>query len=342
MLIKCKLVVPEPGAAKSFPILDQSTLQSTHVLQHNLSHHAATDQAVPGIDVNLFNFSWDPNVPTEEAALGVMTGGLLGGQHGVDNGPSANPFIQNHHKVVPDTYPSPVSNIRLSPPSTISLARDSSPLSPSSRTQSTTQNQAWIHRLAQINVDLYLQHMALTQSLARQRNIDAGVGRVTGHNRSSSMESVDAPHQFCIGHTFDLMHRFLQLLEEASSITRSSLDRGSILLVLSCYHRLVEIYGSFFRSPNLGRTVTSPELSAHIKHSPFLMGQFELSTSSPLYTSLVVSLADFMLLKCRDAVNSLNGGTAIHSVTLTPPQCKGGVKEADSVMRQSQKTIQNS
>jgi hypothetical protein len=103
------------------------------------------------------------------------------------------------------------------------------------------------------------------------------------------------------------MHRFLQLLDEVSSNnTRARLDRGSVLLVLSCYHRLLEIYGIFFQTPDLGHA-SAPELSRHMKHSPFLMGQFELYTNSPLYTPLVVSLADFMLLKCRDAVNKING-----------------------------------
>lgn len=306
--------VTEQGAGKPFPGLDDSTvLQNTQILPRDLLHHnaATAGQAVPDIDLGLFNFHWDPNVSTEVAPLGVMDGGMLGGHQvgGIDGPLADNKFFQSHHKMVPNMYPSPASNTRLSPP------LPSSP--PSSSTGARpNQNQAWIHSLAEINVDLYLQHSALNQSLTRQRNMNNGGGRMSGHHRSSSVGSVNGgSSQFCIGHTFDLMHRFLQLLNEASSNPGGPrVDRGSILLVLSCYHRLNEIYGSFFRSPNLAPTA-SPELSAHIKHSPFLMGQFELSTSSPLYTSLVASMADFMLTKCRDAVNSLNGGTAIQSVT---------------------------
>jgi hypothetical protein len=154
-------------------------------------------------------------------------------------------------------------------------------------------------------VELYLQHSIIEQDSASQRDIHSGVGDLSKH-KTSSATSVEGQNQFCTGHTFDLIHRLLRLLDGAFCDTRARLDRDSIFLVLSCYHRLLDIYGSFFRSPNLGHA-SLPELSTHVKHSPFLIGTFELYTNSPLYTPLVASLADFMLSKCRDAVDKING-----------------------------------
>jgi hypothetical protein len=292
VLIESEIVTPEPVPEECLPspvVLGEGTLLGPDFLEHEPSNQGPTEQTVPDIDINLFNFSWPPNVPIGEVTLGMA--GLPQGQDG-SSFPFRNSLGQNDMEV---------SNILPSPPTTLPLTGEAL-LNPSNSTQ-VPRNEVWIRSLIQINVDLYLQHSVIEQNLTSQRDIDSGVG---GFSRTKSPSAVEGINQLCIGHTFDLMHRFLQLLDEASSNTRAKLDRGSILLVHSCYHRLLEIYGSFFRSPNLGQP-SPPELSTHMKHSPFLMGQFELYNNSPLYTPLVVSLADFMLLKCRDAVENING-----------------------------------
>ena len=276
-------------------MLDEDTLFSPDIFEHSSAEPAPGGQPVSSVDPNLFNLTWAPDVPIGESGLGITT--LPEGQEAVKY-----PFgdIVGFGNMED-------SNMQQAPLGTLPVTHEEVPINPGDSAEA-PQNEAWIHSLSQINVELYLQYTAL------ERCLGGSVGSSSGGSsrKSSSGALVEAAGQFCISQTFVLMHRLLQALNEVSSSARARLDSGSVLLVFSCYHRLLEIYAGFFRHPDvLGQP--SPELSAHLRRSPFLMGHFELDTASPLYTPVVISLAEVMLSKCRDAVNNVNGGTAMTS-----------------------------
>jgi hypothetical protein len=123
-VIKFTIVTPEPIPEECLStlasmVLDEGALPDPDFLDHDPSNQGppGTTVTVPELDVSMFNFSWPPNVPLGEVNLGMTD--LPRGQDG-GGFPFGNDLDQND-TVVPNTHPSPVSNIRSSIATTLPL-----------------------------------------------------------------------------------------------------------------------------------------------------------------------------------------------------------------------------
>ncbi|KAI0973110.1 hypothetical protein F4678DRAFT_427955 [Xylaria arbuscula] len=119
------------------------------------------------------------------------------------------------------------------------------------------------------------------------------------------------PQIWPIDQTLLVSHRLLRTLSTLPDNIPFQNDGGTILLIFSCYTRLLEIHTALFE--NLGtlshilvdNNLTEPTQTA----LPSLrIGAFELDAQSDTYLSFLMSLAESLLIQARSAVLRISGG----------------------------------
>lgn len=118
------------------------------------------------------------------------------------------------------------------------------------------------------------------------------------------------PQTWPIDQTLLVSHRLLRTLSTLPDNMPFQNDGGTILLIFSCYTRLLEIHTALFEnlgtlSPILVDNLTEPTQAT----LPSLrIGAFELDAQSDTYLSFLISLAESLLIQARSAVLRISGG----------------------------------
>ncbi|KAI2643453.1 hypothetical protein GGS21DRAFT_496423 [Xylaria nigripes] len=143
------------------------------------------------------------------------------------------------------------------------------------------QEAASFHCLSQANLELF-QHLAVVRRA-----------------RDSCMAQA-----WPIDKTFSVSYRLLQALENLPLNIQSQHDSSTVLLIFSCYTRIVEIHGALYE--HLGSLGPNPPdqsgSSTRVALPSLSMGGFEISGQSSFYIPSLSSLADSLLTRIRTVV----------------------------------------
>lgn len=284
--------------------------------------------SISDFEASLFDFSWTTNAPaassapaTEPFPPSLTTADAPASNHSPFNGNTGSGF----------PYPSPVQTSA------------SQPANARGRPSATNQRDLWIRKLSYINIELYQHYVAASPSANVSLPATDSLSRLDYFSSASfSATTATAADHWNIDQTFVVTLQFLEALEDMAAASTSPhvnhhtnrLDNSTVLLVFSCYLRLLEIYAALFRdlaaSPSSSSS-SSPSSSSHRAPSPppaprspsrssptssspnlalprLCLGNFVIGPESPLHGSMVVHLAELLLARTHDAVGCVGGG----------------------------------
>lgn len=316
--------------------------------------------SISDFEASLFDFSWTTNAPaassapaTEPFPPSLTTADAPASNHSPFNGNTSSGF----------PYPSPVQ---------ISASQ---PANARGRPSATNQRDLWIRKLSYINIELYQHYVAASPSANVSLPANDSLSRLDYFSSASfSATTATAADHWNIDQTFVVTLQFLEALEDMAAAASTSphanhrtnrLDNSTVLLVFSCYLRLLEIYAALFRdlaaSPSSSSSSSPSSSSSHRAPSPppaprspsrssptssspnlalprLCLGNFVIGPESPLHGSMVVHLAELLLARTHDAVGCVGGGgdggggrPASSSSSASPPnQRRIGRHRADS------------
>lgn len=107
--------------------------------------------------------------------------------------------------------------------------------------------------------------------------------------------------------TFQISYDFIAAVDRLSAADGHPPEDASLLLVLSCYQRLIEIYGAILGNMQacLDRSaITAPE--DYVRMPDIKVGSFSLPDSSALQITLILQLARHLLRRIGAMITRLN------------------------------------
>ncbi|KAI0973105.1 hypothetical protein F4678DRAFT_38658 [Xylaria arbuscula] len=119
--------------------------------------------------------------------------------------------------------------------------------------------------------------------------------------------------------TFQLSYDFISAVDRLSAADSHQSEDASLLLVLSCYQRLIEIYGAILGNMQacLDRSaITAPE--DYVRMPDVKVGSFSLPDSSALQITLILQLARHLLRRIGSMIVRLNQ-KSLGTMTSTDP-----------------------
>lgn len=243
---------------------------------------------------------------------------------------------------VPDRFP---PGQGYAPPPTNTSSRGGEPEEAFSgdamRTTPLIRKEIWIRRISRINIKLY-QHGAdiISESAPVKPSSPSKVD--SNERKKSPSLNKEVP----LDRTFVITTEFLQILDEMAPSKKNEhtagawkqtkqsdcfpLDHDTIILLLSCYLRLLDIYASILHQLRYIASSTSRPIPSAHDSTPSLprlsFGSFDIAPFSPLFLSLIVHLVERLLKCAHDAVWCIDD-----SLTTA----RKNLDELDEIQRQS-------